>query len=151
MDINTVKANLQMIGSRIIDLEIKNNFVYLDLNSETIRREIDVTHDISELYYLDENLLAKNLILDIDLKVGDVLEDEELEMCVKLKLEGCFSIGAKGTEDELTELIHVNGVAALYSIARGIISSLTSQTCVNGTVLLPMINVFGLQSQIEEE
>lgn len=151
MDINTIKADLQMIGSRIIDLKIKNDFVFLDLNSENIRKGIDITHEISESYYLDENLLGRNLILDINLAIKDVVDEEEVELCINLSLEGCFSISSGGTEEELEAMVGVNGVAALYSIARGIISSITSQTCANGTITLPMINAYEMQNQSKIE
>ena len=40
MDINTIKAKLQMVGNRILELNIENDFVYLDLNSENMKSVI---------------------------------------------------------------------------------------------------------------
>lgn len=151
MDINTIKAKLQMIGNRIIGLNIENDFVFLDLNSENIQREINVTHDISDSYFIEENILARNLMMDIDLKISDIVEGDTLELCVNLKIEGGFCIDESGTDEDLIDLIEVSGTAALYSIARGVISSITSQTCTNGTILLPMINMFELKKQIDLE
>lgn len=151
MDINTIKAKLQMVGNRILELNIENDFVYLDLNSENIQRKINITHKISEPYFLEENVLARNLIMDIGLTISDIIEEENLKLSVDLKLEGCFCIEKGGLDEELEELISVSGTAALYSIARGIISSITSQTCTNGTVLLPMVNMIALKEQLDSE
>lgn len=151
MDINTIKAKLQMLGNRIIELNVKNDFVHLDLNSENLRREINISHDISELYFLEDNLLARNLAMDVDLKISDISEESALELCIGLRIEGGFCIEEGGTDEELVELLNVSGAAALYSIARGIVASVTSQTCTNGTVLLPMINMFEVKNQKDQE
>lgn len=151
MDINTIKAKMQMLGNRIVELDIKNDFVYLDLNSEDIQREITITHEITDSYLIEEKYLAKNLVLDIDLKISDIVESQPQNLCVNLKIEGGFCLEEEGTEKDLTDLIEVNGTAALYSIARGIVSSVTSQVCTNGTILLPMINMIELKKQFDSE
>lgn len=146
MNIENIKANLQIIGTRIAKLNINNEFVFIDLNDENITREIDVSYALSPAFDVEdgENLTAQNILMYIRLKITD----GELHANIDLDLEGDFIFD--GTDKEqLRDMLTVNGTATLYSIARGIISSITSHMCANGTLLLPMINMFKLREELD--
>ena len=146
MNIENIKANLQIIGTRIAKLNINNEFVFIDLNDENISREIDVSYELSPAFDVEdeENLTAQNILMYIRLKITD----GELQANIDLDLEGGFIFD--GTDKEqLHDMLTVNGTATLYSIARGIISSITSHMCANGTLLLPMINMFSLREELD--
>ncbi|MEG1470311.1 MAG: hypothetical protein RSC31_06670 [Anaerovoracaceae bacterium] len=64
-----------------------------------------------------------------------------------MEIEGCFELESSNDENLLKEMLQINGSAALYSVARGIISSVTSHMCTNGTVLIPMLNMYELKSE----
>ena len=146
MNIENIKANLQIIGTRIAKLNISNDFVYIDLDDENISREIDVSYELSPAFAVKdkENLTTQNILMYVRLKVTD----DELQANIDLDLEGGFIFD--GTDKEqLRDMLTVNGTATLYSIARGIISSITSHMCTNGTLLLPMINMFRLREELD--
>ena len=149
MDVNEIKAPFQIIGDRIKKLEIENDFVFIDLTDEGIKREIGVSYEVSDPFILDdsEETFAGQVMMYIDLEVSD----DECKACISLELEGCFIIDEPNSEEVLREMLPINGCAALYSIARGIISSVTSHMCGNGSILIPMINTFELRDSIEED
>jgi len=146
MNVENIKANLQLVGTRISKLSVENDFVELNLNDESINRGIDVSYKTSQLYTVENepDFLAGNILMDIKVGISDRIKNLSLE----LELEGCFVLDSKD-EDKMKEMLSVNGTAALYSIARGIVSSVTSHICTNGTVILPMINVFRLKKEDE--
>ncbi len=47
MNIEKAKADLQMVGSRIISLDMKNMFVFIANTDENISRKIDVSYRIN--------------------------------------------------------------------------------------------------------
>lgn len=145
MNGSEIKANLQMWGDRIVKLDIENDFIYVDLEDDNIQRELNVSYELGEPFYIDD-ILAGKVLMTIEAQVKN--EDELMK--IHLQLEGCFVISEGSTDEELREMLSVSGTAALYSIARGIISGITSQTCINGTLLLPMINMFELKNKSEQ-
>lgn len=148
MDVNEVRADLQLIGNRIARLNIENTFVMIDLSDENVEREIDLTYDISDKYSLsdEEEVLAANLMLHLAVKISNGYESALIE----LDLEGCFALENSNDEKLLEGMLPVSGCAALYSIARGIVSSVTSHMCMNGTVLIPLINTFDFVDKTNE-
>lgn len=142
MKTDGIEAQLQIIGSKIEKLNLQNTFVLMELSDESIKREMDVSYEVSDPFILGESkdVLAANVMLHIMLGITN----EDFETSIELDIEGCFILKGSTDEDLLREMLPVNGCAALYSIARGIIASVTSNMCVNGTILIPMINVFKL-------
>ena len=144
-----MKAKFQIIGTRIVKLDIENDFVMVNLQDENILKEIDVSYEVSAISPVEDEpeCLTGNIMMYIHLRISD----KESQMCLKVTLvmEGCFVL-ADLDEVRMKEMLAVNGTASMYSIARGIVSSVTSQVCMNGTVLLPMINVFQLKKSNED-
>lgn len=145
MNIENITADFQLIGTRIAKLTIDNEFTLIDLNDEALTREIDVSYDVSPVFTVN-GLMAQNIMMYIRLKVSN----GESYTTIKLDLEGCYIFGGKDKE-QLYEMITINGTATLYSIARGMISSITSHMCTNGTLILPMINMFKLRDGINKQ
>lgn len=150
MNIENITANFQLIGTRIANLTIDNEFASLDPNDESVSREIDVSYDVSSVFTVkgpnDDELMAQNIMMYIRLKVFT----GELQANINLDLEGCYIFDGED-KNQLHEMIAINGTATLYSIARGMISSITSHMCANGTLLLPMINVFKLRDGVNKQ
>lgn len=147
MNTHEVRADFQLLGTRIVELKVSNDFVYVDLNDEDIERTIEVSYDLDTPFRFDDGKLAGKAIVEIVAS----LKKEELLMDVQLILEGCFVLEDDDAEETLNEMLATSGTAALYSIGRGIISGITSQVCVNGTLLLPMVNMFELKEKTEHE
>ena len=55
------------------------------------------------------------------------VENEEKKMELGMELHGCFQSNevAETWEKEFRELLQINGTAALYSVARGLVMSIT--------------------------
>lgn len=146
MNIDGIKADLQMIGSRIVRLDIKNDYAFFDLQDKDVTREIDVRYKLSDPFFPDEKeeVLAGSVMLYINVAVSNA----ENEILVDLQMEGCF-VSDSTNEENLRTMVSVNGTAALYSIARGIISNITSQMCENGTIIIPMLNMYEMKEKTE--
>lgn len=54
-------------------------------------------------------------------------------------------------ESNFKDMLKINGITSLYSIARGFIQSTTSQTLTSGSVLLPMFNVVAYSKDLDSE
>ena len=148
MDTQKVEARIQMIGTKISELEIKNDFVSLNIYDEELKKKIDISYKLSEPFKLEKKYPAQSVSLFI--KVN--LKNDDGETNINLELEGCFRANESDDPDALSEYISTNGVAALYSITRGTMLSITSLMCTNGGgVVLPMINVFSLNEKQKAE
>lgn len=68
-------------------------------------------------------------------------------MSMHLEMHGGFASEKTTTmsEQDFAERLEINGTVALYSIARSIVLSVTSQANMGESVMLPMINVFHLR------
>ena len=60
---------------------------------------------------------------------------------VDLSMQGCFAAPLDMEEEQFIQMLKLNGISSLYSIARGFIQSTTSQSLVSGSIILPMFNV----------
>ena len=72
-------------------------------------------------------------------------------MDLDLNYESQLYFISQKREDLFKEMLQLNGVTSLYSIARGFIQSTTSQTLAVGNVLLPMFNVAAYSKDLNEK
>ena len=66
---------------------------------------------------------------------------------LNMDIQGCFKASQETSKEEFNKMLSINGCAALFSIARSIIVSVTSQSLVQGSILLPMVNIFNLRKE----
>ena len=143
MNTNEIMSEFQIIGTTIKRLTLDNDYIFIDERNEDVKREIDVYYKINNIFPADieENSIMGTLEMTIDVGLSTETNSMELELVI----EGGFSLMNSTNEDELRQFLSVNGCASVYSIARGIVSSITCHICPNGNILLPMINVFRLE------
>ena len=137
MKVEQITSDFQILGSSIKSFHIDNDFVRM---SKDIEKEIDVSYTIDAPIQLGEeesDPLAGIVHLLIDIHIFD----NELEAKLNLETEGCFILENSRDEKELEKMLAISGPAALYSLSRGFISSVTSQMCLNGTIMIPMVNL----------
>ncbi len=67
-------------------------------------------------------------------------EPENKKGTLNLTIEGGFSAPEEMPEEEFGKMLRINGAAALYSIARAYLISVTSQSFIRGQVILPLAN-----------
>jgi hypothetical protein len=139
MNIENVKATLQMVGSRIVSLDIKNMFVFLENTDKGIERAIDVSYEVGDPFESEggNGELMCLIRLNIEIKIKKEIQEAN----ITLVTEGGFASNTHNKE-ELKEMTAVNGAAAIYSVARGTIASITGQMCEGGQVLIPMLNIY---------
>ena len=64
MNIENITAGFQLIGTRIAKLTIDNEFTSIDVNDESVTREIDVSYDVSPVFSVN-GLMAQNIMMYI--------------------------------------------------------------------------------------
>lgn len=139
-------APFQMLSSTVKHLQLDNMLFDISDKNKFTHRLTDIKRDLLALEKNEDlNCYLGVVELGISAEVRPKEAGEEQKICkVELVLEGGFSCSTKEneTEDHVKRAMMVNGVTALYSIARSIILSVTAQTFSNGGgVVLPMINV----------
>ncbi|MBO5417918.1 MAG: hypothetical protein J6A50_04860 [Clostridia bacterium] len=143
---NKYLSDFQIIGSTVKNLNIKNDFVSLE-NNKKLKKRIDISHLVGNIERLENGeILTGKVLLNIKINLSDNKKKYTLDM----DIEGCFNAPSEVGEEVFGNMLEVNGVTSLYSIARGFVQSTTSQTLLNGNVLLPMINVLAYSKEIKE-
>lgn len=141
MDTKKQESPFQFMGSRVLELHINNSYVTFDPSSDDCK-SVDITHQISDIIE-HEKMLLGSVQLEVNVSISNSIDKENLsskELILNMKIEGGFSATEEISKDEFEKMLHINGVAALYSIARGLIISITSQTLTSGQVVLPLLN-----------
>lgn len=144
MDVNNIIADFQLLGTTILFLNIENSFVHIEKQSE-LEKSMDVEYEILNEKE-DDNMRFGKIRIYVNLSISS----DEDSMDVKLVLEGAFMSSLEISKETFHEFLSLNACATLYSIARSIITSITSQTCSGGQLILPMINVFKIKEEKEE-
>ena len=128
MKIEKALANIQLLGTQVKKIEFENDFIVFYEQDDT-KKYLDVSYNIKECSY-----------------------DEKAKEYIGMELHGCFQSNevAETWEKEFRELLQINGTAALYSVARGLVMSITGQSYTGENIVLPMVNVFRLHGENEK-
>lgn len=140
-------SDFQIIGNSVKSLKIRNDFIGLDNLGKT-KRTIDLSHSIGAIELIDEGTTYSGIVL---LMIKATISSGKKKYIVDLTIEGCFNAPVEIGEETFKEMLKVNGVTSLYSIARGFVQSTTAQTLVNGSILLPMFNVVAYSEDLDAE
>ncbi len=143
---NKYISDFQIIGSSIKSLTIKNDFVSMP-NNNSVKRKLGVTHEICSIDVNEEEEIYTGILL-LNIDVTASMEKQRYKL--KLAIEGCFNAPTNMPKETFEHMMTVNGITSLYSIARGFIQSVTAQTLLDGSILIPMINVVEYSEQIGE-
>ena len=148
MKIEKALANIQLLGTQVKKIEFENDVIVFYEQDDT-KKYLDVSYNIKECSY-DEK--AKEYIGILALYIEMQVENEEKKMKLGMELHGCFQSNevAETWEKEFRELLQINGTAALYSVARGLVMSITGQSYTGENIVLPMVNVFRLHGENEK-
>lgn len=140
-------ADFQLIGNRIVQLKINNDFITLDMDEDSeIKKGLHLSHQIVSVQTDPQGKLSGLLLIHVKVKLSRAKD----KCNVDLMLEGCFNAEPDLGEEKFRSMLEINGFSTLYSIARSTLISISSQTFNRGTIILPMINVFKyIESQKE--
>ncbi len=140
MDIQNCISDFQLIGTKTNSITLKNTFLQLP-PLERLKLQYEVEYEIIDLQKDDSAWIG---ILNLSVKAS-ARENKSNKLSIALSVEGGFAAPIETSEDEMKELLSLNGCATLYSIVRAQIVSITSQSLSGGQLILPMTNFFKLK------
>ena len=131
------KSSFIFVGSRIKKFTFTNPFIHRPVNAKNSVEVDYVVDDVTK----DENGHIGIITLYVKMK----LKSKKSTSSLALELEGCFELSDESASDDaFSDMLQLNGTTMLYSIARSIIQTVTSQSYLDESVALPMLNVISL-------
>ena len=149
---NEICAGLNYVGSSIKECRIDN---CLTIPGSDAQYQLQLDYEFGEQRKDQrQGLQFGRLLLHIQCKVT-VENAEHLKSEMAFTIEGEFCAKDSMPEYDFNQLLLVNGISALYSIARSKAEVISAMVYHRGKISLPMINVIELiklkQSQSESE
>ena len=143
MELNRIATGIKLVGTTIKEISVENNIVNVQKEA---KRSFGLNINEPSFENIDEGLFSQ---MAIDFEV-EIEQTEDRNFKLDLSLEGAF-LSEKNTEEEdFKQLVIINGAAALISIARGKIESITSNIFDSGKVVIPFVNVIDYYKGLSE-
>ena len=143
MELNRIATGIKLVGTTIKEISVENNIVNVQKEA---KRSFGLNNNEPSFENIDEGLFSQ---MAIDFEV-EIEQAEDRNFKLELSLEGAF-LSEKNTEEEdFKQLVIINGAAALISIARGKIESITSNIFDSGKVVIPFVNVIDYYKGLSE-
>ena len=143
MELNRIATGIKLVGTTIKEISVENNIVNVQKEA---KRSFGLIINEPSFENIDEGLFSQ---MAIDFEV-EIEQAEDRNFKLELSLEGAF-LSEKNTEEEdFKQLVIINGAAALISIARGKIESITSNIFDSGKVVIPFVNVIDYYKGLSE-
>ena len=143
MELNRIATGIKLVGTTIKEISVENNIVNVQKEA---KRSFGLNINEPSFETIDEGFFAQ---MAIDFEV-EIEQSEDRNFKLELSLEGAF-LSEKDTEEEdFKQLVIINGAAALISIARGKIGSITSNIFDSGKVVIPFVNVIDYYKGLSE-
>ena len=143
MVLNRIATGIKLVGTTIKEISVENNIVNVQKEA---KRSFGLNINEPSFENIDEGLFSQ---MAIDFEV-EIEQAEDRNFKLELSLEGAF-LSEKNTEEEdFKQLVIINGAAALISIARGKIESITSNIFDSGKVVIPFVNVIDYYKGLSE-
>lgn len=143
MELNRIATGIKLVGTTIKEISVENNIVNVQKEP---KRSFGLNINEPSFENIDEGLFSQ---MAIDFEV-EIEQAEDRNFKLELSLEGAF-LSEKNTEEEdFKQLVIINGAAALISIARGKIESITSNIFDSGKVVIPFVNVIDYYKGLSE-
>ena len=143
MELNRIATGIKLVGTTIKEISVENNIVNVQKEA---KRSFGLNINDPSFENIDEGLFSQ---MAIDFEV-EIEQAEDRNFKLELSLEGAF-LSEKNTEEEdFKQLVIINGAAALISIARGKIESITSNIFDSGKVVIPFVNVIDYYKGLSE-
>lgn len=148
MKTKNFEPSFQMITNSLSEININNTIINIS-DSDDLSRQFSI--DIKELSIEpDEEVKLANLAVEIRVLIEENNSDSPKKFDAKIVINGVFTDNINVSEDDFTDKLKINGVAALYSIARGCITNISAQTLASGKIVLPLVNFIEAAKSISE-
>lgn len=136
MNITQVSAGMELLGCSVRKLSISNNLIDLK-NDDQLQLDIDLL----PLYDGFEDHEHHGRVV-LHLHISSVRADkEEQDADISMTLEALFRSTEEMEKENFFEMLMINGSAALYSIARGKMESISASVFMEGKIELPFVNI----------
>ncbi len=149
METKKFEPAFQMIANTIAKINVTNTINNIS-NTQDLHRSFSI--NVKDLY-IEEHEEYKSAGLDVE--IITLIEEKNTESPKKFEMQliitGIFKDLAETPNEEFEEKLKLNGVAALYSIARGCVTNISSQTLAEGKVVLPLVNFIEAKRDLETE
>lgn len=130
-----MKAAIQFLGYRLLNIEFKNNLSEgreaQEIDGFSLGHEVKISND--------------KILVDIDCSIGE--EDEEDGVYVKIVLQGAFNLDYEKTnaydEETLRDICTRNTLSILFPYLRSVISNVTLTANID-PIIIPTININAL-------
>ena len=143
MELNRIATGIKLVGTTIKEISVENNIVNVQKEA---KRSFGLNINEPSFENIDEGLFSQ---MAIDFEV-EIEQAEDRNFKLELSLEGAF-LSEKNTEEEdFKQLVIINGAAALISIARGKIESITYNIFDSGKVVIQFVNVIDYYKGLSE-
>lgn len=143
MELNRIATGIKLVGTTIKEISVENNIVNVQKEA---KRSFGLNINEPSFENIDEGLFSQ---MAIDFEV-EIEQTEDRNFKLELSLEGAFLSEKKTEEEDFKQLVIINGAAALISIARGKIESITSNIFDSGKVVIPFVNVIDYYKGLSE-
>lgn len=138
MNTKQFQPTFQMVANTISEINISNTLINLD-DSSDLERTFSL--DLKNLE-IEEHDTYKSAGLDVQITV--LIEEKAKETNKKFSLDmvvqGVFVDDKNVSNNDFENKLKLNGVAALFSIARGCITNISAQCLAEGKIVLPLVN-----------
>lgn len=141
MNEKTIESPFQFLRNDITNIKFKNK-LYIAPNDATLSRRFDIDYKIGEIKTENDKKYAV-IGMFFNMIIEENETNEEL-LNFDLDLEGLFCAPADTTDDLFKAALELNGLTALYGVARGHISTISSSVTGIERITLPMINIKNL-------
>lgn len=148
MDVSKFEATFNFIASHITDFNLHSDLLDIE-TPNNIKRSIGLEKKIVECELREDNWVGIERI-SLTINIEEPENDDDSKCVISMTIEGGFFADKNMQESTFKRMLDINGSAALYSIARGFIQSVTAQCFPKGQINLPLINFFSFPSELSE-
>ena len=143
MDSKNISSPFQLLQNNVLEFTFSNNET-ICLDNEDVQRVCNTEYNIVKVEKSNSSHLGA---IELTIEAKRLIKKNNCGFSLKLCINGIFSAPLDMPEEIFCRMLELNGIAALYSIARGKISSLASLCYPSEPVIIPMINVNKLVKQ----
>lgn len=138
MNTKDFEPTFQLIANTISEINLINTINNIS-NSDNLHKTFSINmKDI----HIEEHKDYKSAGLDVEVValIQEKIDNNPKKFEIQLTVTGIFSDTKTISNEDFEGKLKINGVAALYSIARGCITNISSQSLAEGKVILPLVN-----------
>ena len=141
-------SSFNFLGSRITHLDFDSSIFRFE--DRVFTKKIGYKIEIKEVGNDGDHHHYGEVVLTIEVDLEGKDNAQGNNATIHLAIEGGFHAPDEMDIEEFKKMLQINGAAALYSIARSYLISVTSQSFVYGDIVLPLVNFFPNSASEEE-